>query len=247
MTLPCDLPFVQAPMAGGPSTPELAAAVATAGGFGFVAAGYLSPTALHDAIAATRAMTDRPFGVNLFVPSRPSEPEPIARYAAKLRPEAERLGVTLGEPRWDDDGYAAKLELVAAERPHLVTFTFGCPSEDDVARLHAAGVQVGVTVTGADEARIVAGAGADLLVVQGTEAGGHQGGVDDTTANTTPLLDALREIAAVTDLPLIGSGGVMAQPACAQCSTRAPTRAPAVRRCCARPRPGPPTCTATRC
>ena len=209
MTLPCDLPFVQAPMAGGPSTPELAAAVAAAGGFGFVAGGYLPPAALHDAIGATRDLTARPFGVNLFVPSRPSAPEPIARYAAALHSEAERLGVALGEARWDDDGYAAKLDVVVAARPHLVTFTFGCPAADEVDRLHAAGIHVGVTITATAEAATAESAGADLLLVQGTEAGGHQGGLGDDEPNLTPLLDLLPAVAARSPLPLIGSGAVM--------------------------------------
>jgi nitronate monooxygenase len=196
-------------MAGGPSTPELAAAVAAAGGFGFVAAGYLSPAALQDAITATRELTARPFGVNLFTPSRPSDPEPIARYAASLQPEAERLGVELGRPRWDDDGFAAKLDVVAAARPHLVTFTFGCPAAGDIDRLHAAGVQVGVTITAADEAPTAEAAGADLLLVQGTEAGGHQGGLGDREPNLVPLLELLPAVAARSSLPLIGSGAVM--------------------------------------
>ena len=209
MTLPCELPFVQAPMAGGPSTPELAAAVAAAGGYGFLAGGYLSPEALREAILATRSLTTCPFGVNLFVPSVPSERAAIERYAAALRPEADRLDVELGEPRWDDDGYTAKLDVVAAERPDLVTFTFGCPGPDVVARLQAAGVRVGVTVTAVEAATTAAGAGADLLIVQGTEAGGHQGGLDDHGPNRTPLLQLLGQVRAATSLPLIGSGGVM--------------------------------------
>lgn len=209
MTLPSDLPFVQAPMAGGPSTPELAAAVASAGGFGFVAGGYLSPAAFRDAIVATRELTARPFGVNLFVPSQPSDREPIDAYAQALRPEADRLGVALGAARWDDDGYPAKLDVVAALRPHLATFTFGCPGAEEVARLHAAGVQVGVTVTAAGEAAIAEAAGADLLLVQGTEAGGHQGGLGDDEPNRTPLLELLAAVRAHTSLPLVGSGGVM--------------------------------------
>jgi nitronate monooxygenase len=152
--------------------------------------------------------------VNLFVPSRPTDPEPIDTgpidaYARALQPEAERLGVALGEPRWDDDGYPAKLELVTALRPHLVTFTFGCPSPEDVARLHAAGIRVGVTITAAAEAATAEDAGADLLLVQGTEAGGHQGGLDDSEPNRTPLLDLLAAVRARTSLPLIGSGAVM--------------------------------------
>lgn len=207
--LRCDLPVVQAPMAGGPSTPQLTAAVAGAGGYGMVAGGYLSAAGLQELIAATRALTAAPFGVNLFVPSTPADPAVVAAYAAGLRPEAERLGAALGAARWEDDDYEAKLAVVQAHRPDLVTFAFGCPDEQVLARLHAAGVRVGVTVSAAAEAARAEDAGADLLVVQGTEAGGHQGGLDDTRANRTPLCDALREISAVTGLPLVGAGGVM--------------------------------------
>src|SRR4051794_37621538 len=100
------VPIVQAPMAGGPSTPRLAAAVSEAGGMGFVAAGYRTPQALEHDVAETRALTARPFGVNLFAPGgRPADPELVRRYAEALRPEAERAGVALGEPRFDDDGF----------------------------------------------------------------------------------------------------------------------------------------------
>ena len=100
-----DVPVVQAPMAGGPSTPQLAAAVNAVGGYGFVAGGYLSAEQLADAIAATRALTSGAFGVNLFVPSQPSDPADVGAYAAALGGEAERLGVGLGDGRWDDDAY----------------------------------------------------------------------------------------------------------------------------------------------
>jgi nitronate monooxygenase len=207
--LPCELPIVQAPMAAGPSTPELAAAVANAGGFGFVAGGYLSADALRDAIVATRALTSGPLGVNLFVPSRPGDPEAIARYATALQPEARRLGAQLGEARWEDDAFAAKLDVIADVRPHLASFAFGCPSAAEIDRLHMAGPKVAVTVTNAAEARIAETRGADLLIAQGTEAGGHQSSFEDAAPNLTPLLDLLRELRDVTTLPLIGAGGVM--------------------------------------
>ena len=162
-------------MAGGPSTPALTAAVADAGGYGFVAAGYLSADGLHEAIAMTRALTGAPFGVNLFVPAAPGDPTEIAAYAATLQGEAERLGVALGEPRWEDDAYEAKLDVAQSNRVHLVSFTFGCPTADIVDRLHGADIQVAVTVTSTLEADLAADAGTDLLIVQGTEAGGHQG------------------------------------------------------------------------
>ncbi|HJQ00342.1 MAG TPA: nitronate monooxygenase [Jatrophihabitans sp.] len=214
MTLPSELPVVQAPMAGGPSTAELTAAVSAAGGYGFLAAGYLSAAGLSGLIAATRALTGRPFGVNLFVPSAPRDPVDVAGYAELLQPEADRLGVALGEPRWDDDDYPAKLSVLEDAGVHLVSFTFGCPSEQVVERLHRAGSQVAVTVTSTPEARLAMAAGADLLIVQGTEAGGHQGSfvevpAGEIAANRRPLLAILAELRETAQLPMIGTGGVM--------------------------------------
>ena len=210
MLLPSELPIVQAPMAGGPSTPELAAAVSAAGGYGFLAAGYLTPAGLAETIAATRALTGAPFGVNLFVPSAPSDPATVAGYAQLLQPEADRLGVALGEPRWEDDDYPAKLELLLTSQVDLVSFTFGCPAPEQVERLHRAGSRVAVTVTSSDEATRAAAAGAELLLVQGTEAGGHQGSFLSTEQpNHRPLLELLAELRDSAGLPMVGTGGIM--------------------------------------
>ena len=93
-----------APMAGGPSTPELAAAVANAGSMGFLAAGLSSAESLADAILATRKLTSGAVGVNLFVPQQAETTDKELRgLAAALRPEAERYGVAIGKPRQHDD------------------------------------------------------------------------------------------------------------------------------------------------
>ena len=143
-----DARVVQAPLAGGPSTPELAAAVSNAGGLGFVAAGYLSSGALAEHILRTRDLTDRPFGVNLFVlQEEPVDDSAIADYAVLLAGEAERYGVALGEPRFDDDDFAAKLDVVVAARVPVVSTTFSCPPPDLVERVHESGGEVWATVT----------------------------------------------------------------------------------------------------
>ncbi|RNM16399.1 nitronate monooxygenase [Nocardioides pocheonensis] len=206
--VPSRLPLVQAPMAGGPSTPELAAAVAAAGGLGYVAAGYLPPEALRERLDRTRALSSAPIGVNLFVPGpREADADAIARYAARLAHEAERFDVALGDPVWDDDAFAAKVDLVASAGVHTATFTFGPPPEAAVATLRRAGVVVGVTVTSRAEAEAAADAGADLLVVQGTEAGGHQGTFDPGEPNSTPLLSALEAVRSL-GLPCVAAGGI---------------------------------------
>src|SRR5688572_24867883 len=151
-------PIVQAPMGGGASTPALAAAVSEAGGLGFLAAGYKDADAVREDVAAVRALTGRPFGINLFAPPQPvPDPDAIAAYAGRLGPDA-------GAPRHDDDGWEEKLALVADLRIPVVSFTFGCPTRSEVRRLHDADVAVWPTVTTPDEAVTARGAGADALV-----------------------------------------------------------------------------------
>ncbi len=207
--LPSELPIIQAPMAGGPSTPELTAAVAGAGGFGFLAAGYLSADQLVKSIAETRERTDAAFGVNIFCPTAPADPVSVRAYAELIAPESDRLGVPLGEPRWDDDTYGDKLEIVSSERVPMVSFTFGCPDAEAIDEMHVAGCSVAVTVTSSAEGRFAEQAGADLLLVQGTEAGGHQASFLDHAPNVRPLSSLLEEVRAATGLPMVGSGGIM--------------------------------------
>lgn len=201
------VPVVQAPLAGGPSTPELAAAVSNTGGLGFVAAGYLSVEALAKQLRLTRELTEAPFGVNLFVlHDTPVDEDAIEAYALELTEEARRHGVTLGRPRFEDDGFAAKLDLVVAERVPVVSTTFACPPPELVERVHSVGGEVWATVTTAEEARAAQEAGADALVLQGIEAGGHRGSWDDRDHADVPLLELLRAVE--TSTPLVATGGI---------------------------------------
>jgi nitronate monooxygenase len=203
-------PIVQAPLAGGPSTPELAIAVCEAGGLGFVAAGYKSAEALREQIETVRAATDRPFGVNLFVPSpTPADPVAVRAYLQELEPEARRQGAELGAPRFDDDDWERKLDVVCDQPVAVVSFTFGSPPAAAVDRLHQADISVWVTITHAREAEQAQEVGADALVVQGLEAGGHRGGfADDDGAGGTGLLALLRVVGRAVSLPLVASGGI---------------------------------------
>ena len=203
------VPIVCAPMGGGPSTPALVAAVGGAGGLGFLAAGYKSAGAMREEIAALRVSTAAPFGVNLFVPSAPFEDRAaLERYAAELEPDAARYGVSPGDPRWTDDDWEAKLEAVAAERPAAVSFTFGCPGRAVVEGLRAREIAVWCTVTTPGEAEEAGCAGVDALVVQGSEAGAHQGSFVDDDREPLPLLTLLQLVRAVSGLPLVATGGI---------------------------------------
>jgi nitronate monooxygenase len=184
--------------------------VSEAGGLGFVPAGYVAPERLSELLRETRTRTPRPFGVNLFVArGGPAPASAYEAYVERLRAEAERAGAPLGEPRWDDDGWDAKLSLVAADPPAVVSFTSGCPPPAVLARLREAGAEPWVTVTSPDEARQAAAAGAAALVVQGAEAGGHRGSFsDDPEAPSYGLLALLQLVSAATDLPLVATGGI---------------------------------------
>jgi nitronate monooxygenase len=189
-------PVIAAPMAGGPSTVALCAAVSEAGGLGFLAAGYKTTQAMVDEIAGVRALTTAPFGVNLFVPGQPAlDRGVIDEYLAGLRDEADRFQVAL-DARWDDDSWPEKLEALASLGVPLVSFTFGCPDAAEVDGLHRAGSAVIVSVTSPEEATVAAEAGADAIGAQGIEAG-HR---------LSRLVPAIRDR---VDLPVIAAGGLM--------------------------------------
>jgi len=197
-------------MAGGPSTPALAAAVSEAGGLGFLAAGYKTPETVAAELEAVRSATTAPFGVNLFV-VEPYVADAVAidTYRRSLEPEAARLGVELGDARWDDDHWRAKLDLVLDVRPDVVSFTFGCPASEVFRELADRDVLSAVTVTSVAEAREAVARGAASLSVQGPLAGAHRGTWDpDATPDSTPLPDLVADVVAAVDVPVVAGGGI---------------------------------------
>jgi nitronate monooxygenase len=130
-------------------------------------------------------------------------------YAARLAADAERYGVELGDPHYDDDGWSAKLDVVLDERPELASFTFSLPSADDCRRARDAGITTVAMVTTVEEAQRAVAIGIEVLVVQGPSAGGHRG-VHDTTARppTQPLPELLSAVLPVVDVPVIAAGGL---------------------------------------
>jgi nitronate monooxygenase len=215
-------PIVVAPMAGGPSTPDLVVAAAGAGALGFLAAGYQTGAAMLAQIASVRAATREAFGVNLFVPGRPAADQAaVAAYVQSLQPEAAAVGATLGEAAWDDDDWTGKLAALLTDPPPIVSFTFGCPSPDVITSFQDADCAVAVTVTSAEEAQLAARAGADCLIVQGSEAGAHRGffandgSVVEHGGAGLSLAELTAAVAGVTDVPQIAAGGLMSAAAVA--------------------------------
>ncbi|MGI8749093.1 MAG: nitronate monooxygenase [Thermoleophilaceae bacterium] len=201
---------MQAPLAGGASTVALAAAVCDAGGLGFLAAGMKTPDKLLQQVRDLRGATTASFGVNVFVPARaPGDPGQVQRYVDQLR----AAGAEPGEPRFEDDGWEAKLALLEEQHPAVVSFTFGCPPAGVVTALQGAGSEVWVTVTSPAEACEAGATGADALIAQGVEAGGHRGGFDDQSGGELGLLALLALLGGPeSGLPLVASGGIATAP-----------------------------------
>lgn len=204
-------PVIAAPMGGGPSTPALVAAVSDAGGLGSVAGAYLAPAQLADEIRRVRALTGRPFAVNLFAGGyhlETGDPEPML---ALMRGVHAELGLPEPSvPAVPPDPFPAQLQVVLDERPAAFSFTFGIPPSDALRRLREAGIVVMGTATTVEEGEMLAAAGVDAIVAQGAEAGAHRGTfTGDFERAMVPTLELTAGIAAATALPVIASGGVM--------------------------------------
>lgn len=209
-----ELPLIQAPMAG-VSTPEMAAAVSNAGGLGSIAIGHVDAETARREIAAVQTRTHRPFNVNVFC-HRPSSPDSAKESAwlRRLQPEFARYDASppvhlteIYQSFLSDD---AKLTILLAERPPVVSFHFGLPSRERIDALRHAGIVLLATATSLEEGRAAAMAGVDAVVAQGYEAGGHRGTFDprkpDEQLGTVALT---RLLASKLDLPVIAAGGIM--------------------------------------
>ena len=206
------LPIVAAPMAGGPSTPALVAAVGEAGGVGVLAGAYLSPGDLRAQIREVRRRTPAPFGVNLLL-TEPVDVDPgqVRAATALLAPYAEELGLDLPTepPARVAEDLDAQVEVIVAERVPMASFAFGIPSPAALAALRDSGALLAGTATSVAEARAVEAAGVDVVVAQGAEAGGHRGTFlhdpDDALVGLLALVPQVRDAVAT---PVVAAGGI---------------------------------------
>jgi nitronate monooxygenase len=205
-------PIIQGPMGGGPSTPELVAAVSNAGGLGSLGAAYLTPDQIGHAIRRIRALTSRPFNVNLFAGGWSMDQAFDAGPMLELLGEIhKKLGLPAPvAPTPVPDPFPAQLVAVLDARPPIFSFTFGIPDRDEIARLKARGIAIVGTATTVEEARQLEQAGVDAVVAQGLEAGAHRGTfLDSFEASMVPTLDLVRSTASAVGIPVIASGGLM--------------------------------------
>jgi nitronate monooxygenase len=200
-------PIVQAPMAGGPSTAELAASVSEAGGLGSIAAAVLSPDELRAAIRAVRERTTRPFAVNVFAPLPPVvlDPEAVEIVRRHLAVHCERLGLPEPQPSpppvWTVDDQVA---VAAEERVPVFSFTFGIPPLDGLDGT----VLIGTATTPA-EAIALERAGVHAVVAQGAEAGGHRGTFLGSFEDGLIGLESLvPQVVDAVSVPVLAAGGI---------------------------------------
>ncbi|MBC3869358.1 NAD(P)H-dependent flavin oxidoreductase [Undibacterium oligocarboniphilum] len=208
----CPYPIIQAPMAGGATTPELVAAVSNAGGLGSLAAPLLSPLAIIEQAEHIRRLTDKPFAINLFVQARPTI-DFAALESAKLllQPVCQELGwEALPTPtRWCED-FESQLDALITAHPAMASFTFDVLHGSQMQRLHDAGILVVGTATNLQEAIVWQAIGADAVCLQGVEAGGHRGTfIGAQQASTLGTMALLKACLPHMQIPLIAAGGIM--------------------------------------
>lgn len=202
-------------MAGGPTTSELVAAVSNAGGLGVIAAGYLSPMQLRNQISQVRKLTDKPFGINVFVPANyTADTSKLRKANDLLKPMWEEFQIievpVLPTFEQDLDIFEQQINIIMEENIQICSFTFGIPSQEMVTKLKKNSSFLIGTATTVQEAIMIEKAGMDAVVVQGAEAGGHRGTfIGKENQSHIGLMSLIPQAADVISLPLIAAGGIM--------------------------------------
>ena len=208
------LPLIAAPMAGGPTTPELVAACSAAGALGSFGFAYTQPDEMKRQAAAVRAKTDRPFGINLFVSPQPGAIDPASQKSALEAVAAYYGEMNLGKPEPVKAPYAPNLDaqFAAVEeiKPAVFTVHLGGLTREQVKRFHAKGMLLGGSATCVAEAKALQAVGFDFVIAQGGEAGGHRGSyLRDPYQALTGTLALTRMIVEAIELPVVAAGGIM--------------------------------------
>lgn len=206
-------PIIQAGMAGGVTTPDLVAAVSNAGGLGTLGAGYMSPEQLRADILNIKQLTNKPFGVNVFVPEMPNVTEgEIDRANEWLKPFREQLNLseTVAVDKPTDSVFQKQIEIIVEEQVPVCSFTFGIPSKEVIQQLKKEKVIVIGTATTVKEAIANEESGMDMVVMQGSEAGGHRGTFMGTFEGAMiGTMALIPQAVDCVDIPVIAAGGIM--------------------------------------
>lgn len=207
-------PIFQAPMAGGMTTPQLISGVSNCGGLGNMGAGYMSSDEIRNDIKRIRNLTDKPFGVNLFVPDSEAsaDAEEISSMGDVLAGYSSELGMK-EKPSLPEKDYAAlyrkQLDVLMEEQVPVFSFTFGIPESAIISELKKQGTIIIGTATNVKEAVEWEEAGADVIIAQGVEAGGHRGTFSSEESGLIGSMALIPQVADAVSCPVAAAGGIM--------------------------------------
>ncbi|RMX20795.1 nitronate monooxygenase [Legionella jordanis] len=204
-------PLILAPLGGGPSTPELVAAVTNSGGLGSFAAAYLPPGQIEEEVRRLRDLTSGPFAINLFAPSPPCRINPEQLKKALQITGKYRKELNLPEPNFAPpfaENFERQMDVILKIKPAVFSFTFGLVSPDIIRECRRLNILTMGTATTFEEGLALQNAGVNAVVAQGIEAGGHRGTFlkkQDSLLGTFALTRILSNL----DIPVIAAGGIM--------------------------------------
>ena len=207
------LPLIQAPMAGGITTPQLVAAVANHGGVGSFGFAYSTPEKIHADLVAAQSLTSGPINANFFVfnpvqmPNDQTQTNAMQALQSLGIDGVQSLSIP-AEPFYPN--LMEQLEPVWRARPAILSFHFGLPPDGVIAKAHALGITVGISATSLAEALAIESAHADFIVAQGIEAGGHRGQFDlQAKDEALSTLELTAQLAKHCRIPIVAAGGIM--------------------------------------
>lgn len=210
-------PIIQAPMAGGITTSELVSEVSNSGGLGMMGAGYMTPIQISEQIKEIKQLTSNFFGINLFVPSEFKIEENELEIANQLlQPIRNQLNTHENDkvelPRYKNvlQTFREQIKIVMEEEVPVCSFTFGIPSKEIIAELKQHNIILMGTATTVREAVEIEKSGMDIVVVQGSEAGGHRGNfMNEFQDSLIGLMSLIPQVVDNVSIPVVAAGGIM--------------------------------------
>lgn len=211
-SLGIEVPIIQAPMAGGATTPELVAAVSNAGGLGSLAAGYMPPQAMREAIRKIRQLTNKPFAVNLFIPQKHKATSlQMENACLAIQQACSELQISINPlPGPYDQSLAEQLTIVISEKVPVLSYTFGILDKSFRSALQENNTLLIGCATNLREALALEDEGSHYITAQGREAGGHRGTfMGNAEESLMPLERLIPLLSKQIKIPIIAAGGIM--------------------------------------